>query len=941
MADDLQISIGADPSGLGRDLARAQGMISNFASQVQRIGEAGEALSSLGQKLTVSLTLPIVGLGAAAIKAYGELQALELGIESVAGSASYAAKEMEDLKEIAKLPGLGLKEAAKGSVGLQAIGYSAGNAEKILKEFGNAIATVGKGRVEFERAIYGVQQLANTDFPLGEDLNIIKDALPQVSTLLKAAFGTSRTEDLQKLKISSQQVMEVIIDGLGKLPRVSGGVKNAFENLKDSMQQSLARIGELIDKNFDISGIINKLTDLIDKAISKFEGLSKPVQELVLIFAGLAAATGPVLLGIGGILALLPTLVNGFVAVRTAVVAFNTAMLTNPYLAAGAAILSLVSAFAIYKSSVETAADRTERWNESLDAARANARVEISNLDALYKKTQDHTIALEERNAAVDQIQKEYPYYFANLTDEAIKAGQAAGQYKELRAAILNASLARAAQKELDTRSEAALKRELEVRKKFTALYQIQKTNNSEAIKGFIKDYENALTTSEKLLGGIANPFANSALQSDAEIKEAAKRAAKSLLNSFTSELKAANLENKPLLDMLKRGSQDVENLDVPAANNFLPGLTKVKKETEKQLSEIFPKGSIAELQQRADLLKKAIYTSVNDIVKVRGLDKFGKETDKKGQPFFTGETLSLQDAKNQLEQLLAQISLLEVKPPQVTADFKIFRETFANEIEGLKKSASDIDFDFTGNTNPFEKITNNINSLAVSIGKVQNFNSSISTTLRQMSTDVSSSINTIGDSFLSLPKTIGFGIDSSKIKAQELTKLTERFNSDASNLLNQEVINGVSNAMGALGNTIAAGGNVVEALGMSLLSSVGSILIELGKQAIAAGVGLLAITTALKSLNPYVALAAGAALIALGSVVKGSVSKIGSSMGSGGSSGSVSTSTGANYSGNTYSSNYTSGGSSNNEVIFRISGSDLVGVLNRENQKNNRLNAS
>lgn len=942
MADNLQVVIGASIDGLRNGLNSAQRLISDFNQNVEKIGEVGDKLSDLGQKLTMYVTAPILGMAAASVKAYGDLQALELGIEAVAGSASYAAKQMEDLREIAKLPGLGLKEAAKGSVGLQAIGYSAGNAEKILSEFGNAIATVGKGRVEFERAIYGVQQLANTDFPLGEDLNIIKDALPQVSTLLKAAFGTSRTEDLQKLKISSKQVMDVIVEGLGKLPRVSGGVKNAFENLKDSMQQNLARIGELIDKNFDITGIINKLTDLIDNAISKFESLSKPVQELSLIFIGLATATGPVLLGIGGILAFLPTLVSGFTAVRTAVIAFNTAMLTNPYLAAGAAILSLVTALGLYKSSIETANDRLDRWNESLSEARSSARVEIANLDTLYKKTQDHKIAIEERNAAVDQIQKEYPYYFANLTDEAIKAGQAAGQYNELRTAILRASLARAAQKELDTRAEASLKKEVEVRKKLTALFQIQKINNSEAIKGFIKDYENAMTTTEKLLGGVANPFANSAFQSDAELKVIAKQAAKNLLNSFTSELKSSSLENKPLLDILKKGAEDIKNLDVAAPNNFLPGLPKVKKEAEKQLAEIFAKGSIAELQQRADLLKKAIETSVNDIVKIRGLDKFGKETNKKGQPYFTGEILNLEDAKERFEQLTAQISLLQVKPPEGITDFKSFREDFTNELNQLNSAAAGFDFTLGSNANPFESITKNIDSLGSSIGKVENFKNAIVTNLEKLSTDVPIFINQIGSSFLMLPKNIGLGIDSAKVKAEELKKMGEQMRKDFDNLLSSSISSGITDMLNSIGEAIGSGGDVIGAVGNGLLKMFGSFLSDMGSMLIK--YGTLAIMKGtldeIIKTGGFQAIAAGIAAIGVGAALSIAGSAIGTKAKSGmNSGGSVSTGTGANYSSNSYSSNFSSG-SNGGEVVFRISGPDLVGVLNRANNSNNRLNA-
>ena len=120
--------------------------------------------------------------------------------------------------------------------------------------------------IQNNRAIYGVQQLANTDFPLGEDLNIIKDAIPQITPLLKEAFGTARSEELQKLGISSQQVLGVITEGLEKLPRVSGGVKGAFENLSDSINVSLGSC-ELLSF-FSIFGIQNNRKDRRNEIIS-------------------------------------------------------------------------------------------------------------------------------------------------------------------------------------------------------------------------------------------------------------------------------------------------------------------------------------------------------------------------------------------------------------------------------------------------------------------------------------------------------------------------------------------------------------------------------------------------------------------------------------------------------------------------------------------------
>lgn len=323
MAAELKIGIGADNSGLKQGLQDAEAQISAFVSKVGKIGQIGEQLSSIGQKMSVGLTLPILALGGSAIKAYGDIQSLQKGLEAVMGSAGSASKEFERLKEVAKLPGLGMEEAVRGSINLQAIGIDADKSRKILSQFGNAVASVGKGKAEFERAIYGVQQLANTDFPLGEDLNIIKDALPQVSNLLKEAFGSSRSDELAKMGVSSKQVLDTITAGLEKLPRVTGGINGAFENLGDSMKTSLARIGKIIDDTFDISGIIDKLTGYLDTAISYFEGLSPAVQQTILVVTGLVAAAGPMLVAIGGFIAMMPTILTGIGAIGTALTALT------------------------------------------------------------------------------------------------------------------------------------------------------------------------------------------------------------------------------------------------------------------------------------------------------------------------------------------------------------------------------------------------------------------------------------------------------------------------------------------------------------------------------------------------------------------------------------------------------------------------------------------
>ena len=184
--------------------------------------------------------------------------------------------------------------------------------------------------------------------------------------------------------------------------------------------------------------------------------------------------------------------------------------------------------------------------------------------------------------------------------------------------------------------------------------------------------------------------------------------------------------------------------------------------------------------------------------------------------------------------------------------------------------------------------------------------------------------------------KQIAAIISSESLAAQEALY---NFNENASNIINDSIASTFESLGAIIGNTMASGGNILEAAGKGLLSSLGGILVELGKMAIKTGVGILAIKLALKSLNPYVAIAAGVALVALGSAVSSSVKGLGSSGGSSGSNNiSSSTGSGANnsVSGSSGGTGWSGGGSGT--VVFEISGTSLIGVLNNTTQRNLRI---
>jgi hypothetical protein len=205
------------------------------------------------------------------------------------------------------------------------------------------------------------------------------------------------------------------------------------------------------------------------------------------------------------------------------------------------------------------------------------------------------------------------------------------------------------------------------------------------------------------------------------------------------------------------------------------------------------------------------------------------------------------------------------------------------------------------------------------------------------------------------VPKTSGIvipdlGVDAAAIEAN--MKLQEglamqqetlkKFNEGAASIISGNISDTFANLGSVIGGAIANGGNVLEAAGSALLAGLGSVMVELGKMAIATGVGILGVKLALKTLNPAVAIAGGVALVALGSVFSSKAGGLGNSMGGGGSSSGNGTST--NSGGNSYQGasgggggGFSSGGGYGS-VVFEISGNSLIGVLGNALDKNKRL---
>jgi DNA repair exonuclease SbcCD ATPase subunit len=112
----------------------------------------------------------------------------------------------------------------------------------------------------------------------------------------------------------------------------------------------------------------------------------------------------------------------------------------------------------------------------------------------------------------------------------------------------------------------------------------------------------------------------------------------------------------------------------------------------------------------------------------------------------------------------------------------------------------------------------------------------------------------------------------------------TQEFFNEATKILEQGIENTLGDVAFAIGNALGEGGNALKAGGAALLGGIAATLNQLGQLAIATGVTLEAIKTALETLRPEVAIAAGIALVGLAGFVSSQANKLSGNFGGGGS---------------------------------------------------------
>ena len=329
----LTVAFGADLRGFDRAMKKANRSIRKFGSNMKRIGG----------NMTRNITLPVIGLGAASIKAASDLEETRSKFNTVFSSiqndAQNTAKEFKESFGLSSQAALGmLSDTGDLLVGFGFTEREALNLSKQVNELAVDLASF----TNFSGGAHGASQ-ALTKALLGEN-----DAIKSLGIAITEAdlkrFAEEQGLVFKELdKVAKAQLTFELAVGqsqkaIGDFSRTQGGFANQLRILQGEFKDLAAEFGTML------LPVAQKLVDAFRKMFEFLGKLSPEFKNNALNITLLVGALGPIIIAVGAISTALAAVFSstGFVVLGLA---------------------AIVAGFLFVRDNYEAFKERLSDWN--------------------------------------------------------------------------------------------------------------------------------------------------------------------------------------------------------------------------------------------------------------------------------------------------------------------------------------------------------------------------------------------------------------------------------------------------------------------------------------------------------------------------------------------------------------------------------------------------
>lgn len=349
--------------------------LKGFSTQMQNaqrdIAKMGEQLTSIGSKLSLGVTAPILGLGAIAVKTAADFETLRTSLLSTfQGNEKAADAAFKQIQTFAAATPYQMEEVLDAFIKLKNLGLNP--SEEALTSYGNTASAMGKS---LNQMIEAVADASTGEFERLKEFGIkAKSEGDQVSFTFQGVTTTvgKNATDIQNYLLGIGNV-----NFAGSMDRQSETFKGRMSTLQDSIASFADSIGTIILEF--VSPLIDGLQDLAEW----FRNISPEAQKMIVVVAGILAAIGPLILAVGGFASLLPVITAGISSLGVAFTAM-TGPIGLVIAGVGLLIYALVKNWSsVKKGIIDVANYFIDLYNESM-LVRAAVQYIILSFKQLY-----------------------------------------------------------------------------------------------------------------------------------------------------------------------------------------------------------------------------------------------------------------------------------------------------------------------------------------------------------------------------------------------------------------------------------------------------------------------------------------------------------------------------------------------------------------------------
>jgi len=355
---DLVVRIVGDTKDFVHKVDQAGRKMSQFDRDMARIATN---MVRVGKVLTLGVTLPILGIAAAAIKSAADLELQQAAFETMLGSAEKAKVLLQDLTDLAAKTPFQLPDLAEGTKTLLAFGIELEDVLPTLSMLGD-ISLGDSARLKQLSLVFG--QVMSAGRLMGQDLlQLINVGFNPLQTISKQT-GESMADLKVRMSegaISAEEVAAAFETATSEGGLFFGGMERASKTLAGVVSTLKDNIGILGRSFADL--LLPAIKDLVTwttELVQRWNEMDDNTRRMIIQYAAIAASIGPLVLAIG-------FAIKAFIAIKTAVIALNIAMAANPVIAITAALALLVTGIALALPAIINMRRRHKEYQDQLN----------------------------------------------------------------------------------------------------------------------------------------------------------------------------------------------------------------------------------------------------------------------------------------------------------------------------------------------------------------------------------------------------------------------------------------------------------------------------------------------------------------------------------------------------------------------------------------------